>query len=112
MSLALSACRHLSYHSFFSLLLSLHKYKGTRHISSNFLPSWFSISGKLTALLFNNLLIPGYQTKKLRDVMATYFQNRRQKVFNRGALRFCGRKLWVCAGGAGHSKIDKSTTDL
>jgi len=26
-------------------------------------------------------------------------QNRRQKVFNRGALRFCGG-LWVCAGGA------------
>jgi len=30
-------------------------------------------------------------------------QNRRQKVFNRGALSFCG--------GTWHSKIDKNSTD-
>ena len=37
-------------------------------------------------------------------------QNRRQKVFNRGTLRFCGG-LWVCPGGAWHRKIDKNSTD-
>jgi len=34
-------------------------------------------------------------------------QNRRQKVFNRGALRFCGG-VWVCAGGLDALKIDKT----
>jgi len=38
-------------------------------------------------------------------------QNRRQKVFNRGALRFCG-VLRVCAEGLDTPKIDKISTDL
>ena len=50
---------------------------------------------------------------KMRQVSCNFFrnaqlsQNRRQKVFNRGALRFCGR-LWVCAGGLDTPKITKS----
>jgi len=38
-------------------------------------------------------------------------QNRRQKVFNRGALRFCGGDLALC-GGLDILKIDKNSTDL
>jgi len=38
-------------------------------------------------------------------------QNRCQKVFNRGALRFCGRALHLC-GGLDILKIDKNYTDL
>jgi len=38
-------------------------------------------------------------------------QYRRQKLFNRGALRFCGGG-WVCAGGLDILKIDKNATDL
>jgi len=44
----------------------------TQHVSSNVLPCWFLVSGKPTAWLFNSLLIPGDQTKKLRDVLAAY----------------------------------------
>jgi len=46
-------------------------------------------------------------------ILSTYSstQNRRQKVFNRGALHFCGG-LWVCAGGLDTLKIDKISTDL
>jgi len=38
-------------------------------------------------------------------------QNRRQEIFNMGALRFCGG-LYVCAGGLDVLKIDKNSTDL
>jgi len=41
--------------------------------------------------------------------MFALHQNRRQKVFNRGDLRFCGG-LWVCARGLGTLKIDKIST--
>ena len=34
-------------------------------------------------------------------------QNRRQKVFNRGTLRFCGG-LWVCPGGLDIAKLTKT----
>jgi len=44
----------------------------TRHVSSKFRPCWFFISGKSTPWLFNSLLIPGDQTKKLKDVIAAY----------------------------------------
>jgi len=39
-------------------------------------------------------------------------QNRRQKVFNRGALHFCGRALGLCGGGALTQKINQNSTDL
>jgi len=38
-------------------------------------------------------------------------QNRRQKVFNRGALQFCGAALRLC-GGAWHYKINQNSTYL
>jgi len=38
-------------------------------------------------------------------------QNRRQKVFNRGALRFCGGDLGLCVG-LDILKIDEHSTDL
>jgi len=38
-------------------------------------------------------------------------QNRRQKVFNRGALRFCGGALGLC-GGSLTLKIYKNSTAL
>jgi len=41
----------------------------------------------------------------------TQTPQRRQKVFNRGALRFCGR-LWACAGRLDTLKIDKNSTDI
>jgi len=40
----------------------------------------------------------------------TYRQTRRQKVLNRGALRFCGGALRL-SGGSWHKKIDKNSTD-
>jgi len=43
-----------------------------RHVSSNFLPFWFLVSGKPTAWHFNSLLTPGDQMKKLWDVTAAY----------------------------------------
>ena len=55
---------------FFAFLT--YAYIGTRHVSLNFLPCWFLISGKTTAWFFNGSLIPEDQTKKLRDVMAAY----------------------------------------
>ena len=58
----------------FYFLLSLHMNIQTVHVSSNFLPFWFVVLGKPTAWLFNSLLIPGNQMKKLRDVWRhTYF---------------------------------------
>jgi len=36
-----------------------------QHVSLNVLPCWFLVSGKLNAWLFNSLLIPGDQTKKI-----------------------------------------------
>jgi len=55
-------------------LLSLLMYIWTQHVSSNILPCWFLVSGKPTAWLFNSLLIPGDQTKKLRMCWQhTYF---------------------------------------
>jgi len=39
-------------------------------------------------------------------------QNRRQEVFNWGALRFCGRDLRSCGGGLDILKFDKNSTDL
>jgi len=44
----------------------------TQHVSLNVLPCWFLVSGKLTVWLFNTLLIPGDQTKKLWDMLAAY----------------------------------------
>jgi len=38
-------------------------------------------------------------------------QNRHQKVFNRGALRFCGGLFGFVRGGL-TSKIDKNSTDF
>jgi len=55
--------------TFSMLLLSLHMYTQTRHVSSNFLPL---VSVKPTVCFFNSLLIPGDQTKNLSDVMAAY----------------------------------------
>jgi len=40
-----------------------------------------------------------------------YLQNRRQKVFNRGAFQFCSRALGLC-GGAWHYKINQNSIDL
>jgi len=53
--------------------------------------------------IFSNLRIP--------LLFDQYNQNRRQKVFNRGALRFCWG-LWACAGGLDTLKIGKISTDL
>jgi len=39
----------------------------TQHVSSNVLPCWFLVSGKPAAWLFDTLLLPGYETKNLRD---------------------------------------------
>ena len=61
----------------FSSLIFLHfaffayAYK-TRHVSSNFFPCWFLVSGNPSAWLFNSLLIPSHQKKKLSDVMVAY----------------------------------------
>jgi len=38
-------------------------------------------------------------------------QNRRQKVYNREALRFCEGALRLC-GGSWHYKINQNSTDL
>jgi len=35
-------------------------------------------------------------------------QNRRQKVFNRGALLFCGEALGLCGGGLTLKKLTKT----
>jgi len=49
----------------FLFLLSLRMHLRTRHVSANFRPFCFLIFGKPTAWLFNSLLNPGDQTKKL-----------------------------------------------
>jgi len=48
---------------------------------------------------------------KLTLVWLTLIQNRRQKVFNRGALRFCGVVLRLC-GGLDILKENKNSTDV
>ena len=58
----------------------------TRHVSSNFLPFWFLASGKPIAWLFNSLLIPRDQMKKLRDVTAAYLLYRCKHIY---MLIFC-----------------------
>jgi len=42
----------------------------------------------------------------------TFAQNRRQKVFNSGALRLCGGGFGFVRGGLGTLKIAKISTDL
>jgi len=58
-------------------------------------------------------LLPKHQTSeiylKTSDLMLK--QNRRQKVFNRGVLRFCCGALGLC-GGLDILKINKNSTDL
>jgi len=60
---------------FLIFLLSLLIHIWIQHVSPNVLPCWFFVSGKLTAWLFNSLLIPGDQTKKLRDVFRVTARN-------------------------------------
>ena len=57
---------------FFTFVHSLHMHIRTQHHSSICLPCCFSVSGKPTVWHFNSLLIPGDQTKKLRDLIAAY----------------------------------------
>jgi len=44
-------------------------------------------------------------------VVSSSLQNRRQKVFNKGALRYFGG-IWVCAGGLDILKTGENSTDL
>jgi len=55
----------------------------------------------------------GSRQKNLTTSIPTREQNRRQKVFNRGDLHFCGGALGLCGGeGRDTQKINKNSTDL
>jgi len=48
----------------------------------------------------------------LKATDVAYVTDRRQNVFNRGALRYCGGPLDLCVGRLETLKIDKYSTDL